>query len=213
MKLAIVDCGSGNLWSVANAFRRVFAESEIAGEAEIVSDADALRRADRLVLPGVGAFATCREALGANNDLEEALSERVLQDGTPFLGICVGMQLLADIGEEEVRCKGLGWLGGTVRRLPQTGDIRIPHMGWNAFDWVAPHSLFASIKPGDHAYFVHSYRYVPTRSGDAIATVAYGTPIVAAVARGNIAGTQFHPEKSQRAGLRFLENFLRWSPG
>ena len=212
MKVAVVDCGSGNLRSVINAFRRAFAETGAPGDAEITADPDRIRQADRIVLPGVGAFASCRRGIDAGEGLGAALDERVRQEGAPFLGICVGMQLLAGIGREDGETPGLGWLGGEVDRVPSAPGLPIPHMGWNEFDWIAPHPLFEGIAAGDHVYFAHSYRYLPEEEKDVAATVRHGGPVVAAVARGNIAGMQFHPEKSQVSGLRLLGNFLRWMP-
>ena len=212
MKVAIADCGSGNLRSVVNAFARVFDETGIEGTAEITASPNAIARADRVVLPGVGAFSVCRQGIEKQRELGEALEQRVRKDGVPFLGICVGMQLLAQTGYEDGATPGFGWLDGEVRRLPEAPGRPTPHMGWNDFDYVRPHPLFEGIAVGSHAYFVHSYHYESARAEDVLATVQYGTPLVAALARGNIAGTQFHPEKSQQVGLRMLANFLRWSP-
>ncbi len=212
MSIAIVDCGSGNLRSVSNAFRRVLAETGSNKTAAVTSDPKAVREADRIVLPGVGAFATCKQGILDRKGLAAALEERVVGNRAPFLGICVGMQLLAEVGRENLTVKGFGWLGGDVERIPDAAGLRIPHMGWNDFVSVRPHPLFEGIRPGDHAYFVHSYAYKPRNPEHVAATVHYGAPITAAVVNGNIAGTQFHPEKSQAVGLRLLANFLEWCP-
>lgn len=212
MTIAILDCGSGNLRSVSNAFARVLRETGGKTQAQVTDRADPLRAAERIVLPGVGAFAACKHGLAKQEGLVEALEERVLRDGVPFLGICVGMQLLAEVGREIRLSYGLDWLGGEVVRIPDGPGIRIPHMGWNTFTTIADHPLFAGVAPGDHAYFVHSYAYHPEDPGDIVATVEHGGAIVAAVGRDNIAGTQFHPEKSQTVGLRILANFLLWNP-
>ena len=212
MRVAIIDCGSGNLRSVDNAFRRVAGELGLAATVEVVREAGPVRRADRLVLPGQGAFAVCRDGVRSRPGLLAALTERVRVDRVPFLGICVGMQLLADRGHERGSHHGFGWLGGEVTRIPAAPGRRIPHMGWNELHRAAPHPLTDGLAAGDHAYFVHSYRYLPARQEDVLITADYGVEVVAAVARDNIAGTQFHPEKSQQAGLRLLANFLRWSP-
>ena len=212
MRVVVIDCGSGNLRSVTNAFRRVGDEIGIPLSVEVAEDAQPVRLADRLVLPGQGAFAVCRGGIESRPGLYEALRERVLGSGVPFLGICVGMQLLADTGRERGEHPGFGWLGGEVDRIPAAPGRRIPHMGWNELVPASPHPLLGGLGAGDHAYFVHSYRYLPEVRDDVIATADYGVEIVAAVARGNIAGTQFHPEKSQKAGLQLIANFLRWEP-
>jgi len=212
MKVVIVDCGSGNLRSVANAFFRAVADAGAAVEVEISDQAEAVRSADRLVLPGQGAFGVCLAGLRRQPGLVAALEERVCRDGAPFLGICVGMQLLADVGRERGDHPGFGWLGGEVTRIPATPGRRIPHMGWNDLSSVKPHPLLAGVGVGDHVYFVHSYRYRPAGRQDILASAEYGEEVVAAVARRNIAGTQFHPEKSQKTGLRLIANFLRWQP-
>jgi len=214
MRIAIVDYGSGNLRSAAKAFERAGADHKDAVEVVVTSRADVVASADRVVLPGVGAFADCRAGLGAVDGMVDALDEFVRDKGRPFLGICVGMQLLADVGLEYGEHAGLGWVGGEVRAI-DPGDVRkkVPHMGWNALRITeSPANLFAGIDPGAHVYFVHSYGFAPTDDGCILAEVDYGPPIVSAVAKGNIAGTQFHPEKSQAVGLRFIANFLSWSP-
>ena len=214
MRIAIVDYGSGNLRSAAKAFERAGADHGAAVEVTVTSKAEIVADADRVVLPGVGAFADCRAGLGAVDGMVDALDEFVHKKGRPFLGICVGMQLLADRGLEHGEHAGLGWIGGEVRAI-EPGDVhkKVPHMGWNALRIKeSPANLFAGIDPGDHVYFVHSYGFVPSNDSCVLAEVEYGPPIVSAVAKGNIAGTQFHPEKSQAVGLRFIANFLSWSP-
>ncbi len=213
MTVAVVDCGSGNLRSVRNALLRAQSECGAGGGAEVTSDPQRVLAAERIVLPGVGAFATCRRGLEERAGLMEAMERKVIGEGAPFLGICVGMQLLADTGRERETTAGLGWLGGEVARLAGGPGLRIPHMGWNDLRGVARHPLFEGIGEGEHVYFVHSYAYAPKRKDDIAAVADYGGPVTAAVARGNIAGTQFHPEKSQAAGIRLLANFLRWEPG
>ena len=214
MRIAIVDYGSGNLRSAAKAFERAGGGHDGAVEVLVTSRADVVAAADRVVLPGVGAFADCRAGLGAVDGMVEALQEFVQQSGRPFLGICVGMQLLADRGLEHGEHAGLGWIGGEVRAI-EPGDrrMKVPHMGWNALRIKEnPATLFAGVDPGAHVYFVHSYGFVPTQQNCVLAEVDYGPPIVAAIRKGNIVGTQFHPEKSQAVGLRFIANFLSWSP-
>ncbi|WP_333834345.1 imidazole glycerol phosphate synthase subunit HisH [Rubrimonas sp.] len=211
MSTAILDYGSGNLRSAQKAFERMAAETGAGGPIALTADPDVARKADRLVLPGVGAFADCAAGVQAAG-LREVLEERVIAGGAPFLGICVGMQLMARIGREHGDCPGFGWIGGEVVRLtPSDPALKIPHMGWNA---LAPsgHPLFEGIAAGDHAYFVHSFHFVPDDPAHVLATAEYGGPVVAAVGRDNLAGTQFHPEKSQATGLRLIANFLRWKP-
>ena len=211
MSTAILDYGSGNLRSAQKAFERMAAESGVGGPILLTADPDVARKADRLVLPGVGAFADCAEGVAAAG-LREVLEERAIRGGAPFLGICVGMQLMARIGREHGDCDGFGWIGGEVVRLtPSDPALKIPHMGWNALT-CSTHPLFEGIAEGDHAYFVHSYHFVPDDPAHALARVEYGGPVVAAVGRDNLAGTQFHPEKSQATGLRLIANFLRWRP-
>ena len=199
MTIALIDYGAGNLHSVHNALKA-------AGAADVAVTADPaiVATADRIVLPGVGAFGACAAGLRAIPGMVEALDQRVLKDAAPFLGVCVGMQLLAKTGEELGTHQGLGWLDGTVRELP-ANDVRIPHMGWNDVVPVVPHPL---IEPGE-AYFLHSFAY----DGEAVlATTEHGDRVTAAIGRDNFAGVQFHPEKSQRYGLALLERFLRWNP-
>ena len=206
--LALIDYGAGNLQSVANALRTAAAASGWGGEIAVTADPDVVRQADRVVLPGVGSFKACAEGLGGIDGLVEAMAARVLGGGAPFLGICVGMQLLATRGVEHGETAGLGWVPGEVRRIePADAHIKVPHMGWND---VVPVGA-GLIVPGE-AYFLHSYHFVPDDAGDAAATTSHGGPLVAAVARGPILGLQFHPEKSQTYGLALLTRFLGWKP-
>lgn len=218
MKTAIIDYGSGNLRSAAKAFARAAAETG-KGAVIVTSDASEVARADRIVLPGVGAFADCRRGLDAVPGMVEALRKTVLEHKRPFLGICVGMQLMADAGFEHGETQGLSWIPGKVVELkpqgaaPDGGVYRVPHMGWNELMFDKPaHPLFAGFSPGDHVYFVHSYHLDCANPADRLATVSYGQTITAAVGRDNMVGTQFHPEKSQALGLRLISNFLAWSP-
>ncbi|HET7409510.1 MAG TPA: imidazole glycerol phosphate synthase subunit HisH [Paracoccaceae bacterium] len=211
MTTVIVDYGSGNLRSAEKAFQRMSAE---AGGApiEVTADPDAVARADRIVLPGVGAYADCRRGLEAIPGLLDAVFARVAE-GYPFLGICVGMQLIATRGLEHGETPGFGWVPGDVVRLsPSNPALKVPHMGWNELVIDAPHPVLEGIRPGDHAYFVHSYHLRPADPAMRLAHVDYGEPVTAVVARDNMAGTQFHPEKSQATGLRLIANFLRWRP-
>jgi imidazole glycerol-phosphate synthase subunit HisH len=213
-RLAIVDYGSGNLRSAAKAFERAAADRGIALDVAVTARPEDVARADRIVLPGVGAFGDCRAGLDGLSGMVDALEDAVQARGRPFLGICVGMQLMATRGLEHGEHKGLGWIGGTVAALaPADPSLKVPHMGWNDLRLAAPaHPLFDGIPAGAHAYFVHSYALRPEDPADAVATVDYGGAVVAAVARGNIAGTQFHPEKSQAVGLTLIANFLDWRP-
>jgi imidazole glycerol-phosphate synthase subunit HisH len=209
MKLCVVDYGSGNLRSAAKAF-----EHEARGAAEVIvtADAETVRKADRIVLPGQGAFGDCAAGLRAVPGMVEALEDAVLKRAVPFLGICVGMQLLAATGYEHGIHAGLGWLGGEVRKMtPADPALKLPQLGWNALEFKA-HPLLAGWPPGAHVYFANSYHYRPADPAAAIAHADYGGPIVAAVAKGNVAGTQFHPEKSQAIGLTLVSNFLSWRP-
>jgi len=210
-RCVIIDYGSGNLRSAANALERAVRDHALDARIIVSGDPDAVRGADRIVLPGVGAFADCRRGLDAVPGLVEALQERVLKGGVPFLGICVGMQLIADRGLEHGVPSGLGWIPGDVAVL-EGRALRIPHMGWNELEIARPHALLAGIRPGSHAYFVHGYALQAADPGMVIATTEYGGPVAAMVARDNIAGTQFHPEKSQAVGLALLANFLAWQP-
>lgn len=212
--VAIIDYGAGNLRSAAKAFSRAAGESD--AEIVVTADADIVRRADRIVLPGVGAFADCMAGLDAVPGMHAVLTEKVIAGDTPFLGICVGMQLLASVGREKVETKGLGWIAGAVERIvPSDPGLKIPHMGWNTFEVHRPHALLDGIETGEtglHAYFVHSYHMRVENPDEMVATADYGGPITAIVARDNIFGTQFHPEKSQALGLALISNFLKWRP-
>ena len=213
MTTVIIDYGSGNLRSAAKSFERVARETGT-GVILVSGQAEDVARATRIVLPGVGAFADCWAGLNAAEGLVDALTEAVQARGVPFLGICVGMQLLAREGREHgVRTPGLGWIDGTVDLIrPADPALKIPHMGWNELQIGNPHPVLDGITTGDHAYFVHSYAMSVTDAADVAATVDYGGPVTAAVARANVFGTQFHPEKSQRTGLRLISNFLKWTP-
>jgi glutamine amidotransferase len=215
MTTVIVDYGSGNLHSAAKAFER--AAREGGGEKIVVSsDPDDVRRADRVVLPGVGAFADCRRGLDAVPGMIDALEDTVQKKGKPFFGICVGMQLMAERGREYEVTEGLGWIKGEVNRIaPSDKNLKIPHMGWNTLESDTRHPVLAGIPLGPaglHAYFVHSYQLNAQDEGDVIARAEYGGPITAMVGRDNIVGTQFHPEKSQKLGLALISNFLKWTP-
>jgi imidazole glycerol-phosphate synthase subunit HisH len=214
--VAIIDYGSGNLRSAAKAFEREAGAVEASPTIVVTSDPEVVRRADRVVLPGVGAFADCRAGLLAVTGMREALEQRVVRDGAPFLGICVGMQLMAERGLEKGVHEGLGWIKGDVRLLePSDPALKIPHMGWNTVHFAQPHPLFEGIADGDeglHAYFVHSYHLATAEPDQLMATADYGGPVTAAVGRDNMFGTQFHPEKSQTLGLALIRNFLRWRP-
>jgi glutamine amidotransferase len=213
MKVAIVDYGSGNLRSAAKAFERAAAEAGIAARIEVTDQPETVAAADRVVLPGVGAFADCRRGLAAVPGLEAAIGEAVMARARPFLGICVGMQLLAEQGREFETVAGLGWIRGEVVAIePRDPALKIPHMGWNEIEPRATHPLLAGLAAGDHAYFVHSYHFRLAEPADLLAVTDYGGPLAAVVGHDNLAGTQFHPEKSQEAGLRLIGNFLRWRP-
>ena len=213
MKVAIVDYGSGNLRSAAKAFERAASENGISARIEVTNRPEAVSGADRVVLPGVGAFADCRRGLASVPDLESALCEAVIARSRPFLGICVGMQLMADRGREFETVAGLGWIGGEVVAIePRDRAFKIPHMGWNEIEPRASHPLIAELGAGAHAYFVHSYHFRLADPANLVAVTDYGGPLTAIIGRDNLAGTQFHPEKSQAAGLRLIGNFLRWRP-
>ncbi|TVR99732.1 MAG: imidazole glycerol phosphate synthase subunit HisH [Rhodospirillales bacterium] len=214
MSVAIIDYGSGNLRSAAKAFERAVDSDGLRLEVRVTGDPAAVAAASHIVLPGVGAFADCRQGLAALPGMDEALERAVIRDGRPFLGICVGMQLLATTGREHGDYPGLGWIGGDVVRLtPADPGLKIPHMGWNELEPMAEdHPVLAGITPGAHAYFVHSYGMVPADPGTILATCDYGGAVTAIVGRDNIIGTQFHPEKSQAVGLRLIADFLRWRP-
>ena len=216
MLIAIIDYGSGNLCSAAKAFERAARESGLDAQVLVTSSPDDVRKADHIVLPGVGAFADCRAGLDAVDGMTDALDEAVIKGGKPFLGICVGLQLLASRGLEHGVTEGLGWIPGDVVALePKDPNLKIPHMGWNTVDVVRDHPIWAGIPTGPdglHAYFVHSYHLEPTDPGHILATADYAQTITASVGRGNIVGTQFHPEKSQKLGLALISNFLKWRP-
>jgi imidazole glycerol-phosphate synthase subunit HisH len=214
--VAIVDYGSGNLHSAAKAFERAARESGHDQPIVVTSRPDEVVRADRVVLPGVGAFADCRRGLDAVPGMVEALNETVRKKGRPFLGICVGMQLMAARGREYEVTQGLGWIPGEVDRIaPNDPALKIPHMGWNTLNARKPHALLDGIPVGPqglHGYFVHSYHLKTTDPSDLVAEADYGGPVTAIVGRDSMVGTQFHPEKSQRLGLRLIANFLAWTP-
>jgi glutamine amidotransferase len=214
--VAIIDYGSGNLHSAAKAFERAARENGHGEPIVVTDDPDKVRAADRVVLPGVGAFADCRRGLDALPGMVEALDDAVRHGGRPFLGICVGMQLMAERGREYEVTEGLGWIAGEVTRIePRNPALKIPHMGWNTLDEIEPHPLFTGIplgRDGLHAYFVHSYHFAVSDRADLVASADYGGPVTAFVARDNYAGTQFHPEKSQKLGLALIANFLDWKP-
>ncbi|MEM8798496.1 MAG: imidazole glycerol phosphate synthase subunit HisH [Pseudomonadota bacterium] len=227
MKLAIVDYGSGNLRSAAKAFERAAGEANTRCEISVTADPDLVANADRIILPGVGAFRACRDGLFALDGMVEALEGAIFGKGRPLFGICVGMQLLADIGEEFGETPGLGWIGGRVIAIPPKPGRIIPHMGWNTLamkkqtviggeqegvETLSSHTLFKNIDPDDHAYFVHSYHMVADAQTVVAETNYDGVTLAAAVAKDNIFATQFHPEKSQRLGLQLFQNFLGWEP-
>ncbi|HEX6859424.1 MAG TPA: imidazole glycerol phosphate synthase subunit HisH [Caulobacteraceae bacterium] len=208
--VALIDYGSGNLRSAEKALRRA---ADGAADIVVTSDPDVVARAGRIVLPGVGAFAACMEALRARDGLVEAMTEAVRSRGAPFLGVCVGMQLLATRGLEFGVTPGLDWIGGDVVKMsPRGANLKVPHMGWNAVELIRPHPLFDEEPQGSHMYFTHSFTLRPSEASDVLATAEHGGAFVAAVARGNVAGVQFHPEKSQAAGLLLLKSFLEWRP-
>ncbi len=215
MSVALIDYGSGNLRSAAKAFEHVIRALDLPMAVQVTGDPRAVRAASHIVLPGVGAFGDCRRGLDALDGMVEALSRAVLEDGRPFLGICVGMQLLADVGREHGDHPGLGWIPGEVILLAEARakGLKIPHMGWNALTLLQPaHPVLAGIGDNAHAYFVHSYALKPERPEHVLAQVDYGGPVTAVVGRDNIVGTQFHPEKSQRVGLTLIGNYLKWRP-
>ncbi|WP_126979499.1 imidazole glycerol phosphate synthase subunit HisH [Frigidibacter oleivorans] len=212
MLTALVDYDSGNLHSAEKAFQRMAAETG-SGRVVVTSDPDLVARADRIVLPGDGAFPACRAALGAHGGLFEAIEAAVQGRGVPFLGICIGMQMLATRGREYAETAGFGWIGGEVVRIaPADPALKVPHMGWNDLVVDHPHPVLDGIATGDHAYFVHSYHFRVADPAQRLAHVDYAGEITAIVGRDTIVGTQFHPEKSQATGLRLIANFLRWRP-
>ncbi|MGN6774498.1 imidazole glycerol phosphate synthase subunit HisH [Rhizobium sp.] len=216
MRVAIIDYGSGNLRSATKAFERAVRETGIDAEIDLTDDAERVATADRIVLPGVGAYADCRRGLDAVPGMAEAVVEVVEHKARPFLGICVGMQLMSSRGLEKTITEGFGWIKGDVKEMtPSDPNLKIPQIGWNTLDIRHPHALFDGIETGPgglHAYFVHSYHLSADNGDDVIATTNYGGPMTAFVGRDNIAGAQFHPEKSQKLGLALIANFLRWKP-
>lgn len=216
MNVAIIDYGSGNLHSAAKAFERAARDSGCNTAVIVTADPDQLRSAERIVLPGVGAFKDCRDGLKAVSGMWETLEDEVIRCGKPFLGICVGMQLMASRGLEHDVTEGFGWIPGDVKPLVSSDpSFKIPHMGWNTLDVRRPHALLDGMELGAgglHAYFVHSYHLDARNPSDLIATADHGMPVTAMVGRDNLAGTQFHPEKSQTLGLTLIANFLRWRP-
>lgn len=216
MQIAIIDYGSGNLRSAQKAFERAAHEAGISADIKITSDADWVLKADRIVLPGVGAYADCRKGLDEVSGMVEALEETVIKQAKPFLGICVGMQLMATRGLEKATTSGLGWIAGDVVELqPEDKRLKIPQIGWNTLEVQKPHPLLDGIKTGEdglHAYFVHSYHMQCANRDECTATTNYGGAVTAMIGKENMVGTQFHPEKSQRLGLALISNFLKWAP-
>ena len=216
MSVAIIDYGSGNLHSAAKAFERAARNLPTPPAIVVTSDPDVVAKADRIVLPGVGAFADCRHGLDALDGMVGALDEAVRARGRPFFGICVGMQLMATRGKEYVTTDGLDWIAGDVEKIaPADASLKIPHMGWNTLDVARPHAMLRDLPLGEdgrHAYFVHSYHLHAADEADVVARADYGGPVTAIVARDTAFGTQFHPEKSQRFGLALIGNFLTWTP-
>jgi imidazole glycerol-phosphate synthase subunit HisH len=215
-RIALIDYGSGNLHSARKAVERAATDAGLSVDVLVTHDPATIRGCDRIILPGVGAFADCARGLRAVSELVEALEEAVHKQGKPFLGICVGMQLLASRGLEHGITEGLGWIKGDVRQIELSDPgLKIPHMGWNTLHPQREHSLTQGLDLGAfgwHAYFVHSYAFEPKNLDDVVAVTNYGGPVTALIAKDNIAGTQFHPEKSQKLGLGLLANFLRWQP-
>ncbi len=212
MLTVLIDYDSGNLHSAEKAFQRMAAETA-GGDILVSSRPEDVARADRIVLPGDGAFPSCRAELGTYGGLFEAISEAVITRGRPFLGICVGMQMMASWGREYTDTAGFDWIKGEVVKItPADAALKVPHMGWNDLVIDRPHAVLAGISTGDHAYFVHSYQFRVINSADRLAHVDYGTDITAIIGRDNMIGAQFHPEKSQSAGLRLIANFLAWKP-
>jgi glutamine amidotransferase len=216
MRVAIIDYGSGNLRSATKAFERAAREAGIAAQIDLTDSPERVATADRIVLPGVGAYADCRRGLASLAGMEEALTEAVEKAGRPFLGICVGMQLMSSRGLEKTVTEGFGWIrGDVVEMTPDDPSLKIPQIGWNTLTLKRPHALFDGIPTGEnglHAYFVHSYHLAAEVAEDVVAESDYGGPVTAFVTRGNKAGAQFHPEKSQTLGLALISNFLRWKP-
>lgn len=221
MKIALIDYGAGNLHSAGKALERALDEAGLSGHIVLGANPDEIAEADRIVLPGDGAYRDCREALALVDGLEEVLDRQVRVKGRPFLGICVGMQLLSDIGEERGETKGLGWIPGRVvaldpaERYLQGIPLKVPHMGWNTLERRGEHPVLDGLSFGEgglHAYFLHSYHLLPSNPADLLATADYGGPVSAIVGRDTVVGTQFHPEKSQALGIKLLANFVKWAP-
>ena len=214
--IAIIDYGSGNLRSAGKAFERVIAEKGLDAKVQVTDDPDLVANANRVVLPGVGAFADCRSGVAAVPGMEQALFHAVTVKKVPFLGICVGMQLMAERGLEHGVTDGFGWISGDVTAIePSDPNLKIPHMGWNVLEQTRPHPILDGISTGPdglHAYFVHSFHLQTANEADVIARADYGGPVTAIVGRDNLVGTQFHPEKSQALGLALIGNFLTWTP-
>ena len=209
----IIDYESGNLRSAAKAFERVAKEEGLDTTVVVTSDVDQVMKADHIVLPGVGAYGDCMAGLSRLDGMIDALNECVHRNGRPFLGVCVGMQLMADRGLEHGETSGLGWISGDIVALePADQTLKVPHMGWNELNLKTAHAVFDGICDGDHTYFVHSFHYKATNPDHILADVDYGGPVVSAVGRDNLVGTQFHPEKSQATGLKLIANFLKWKP-
>lgn len=216
MSIALIDYGSGNLHSAAKAFERAARALELPEKVVVTRDPETVYRADRIVLPGVGAFADCRKGLDALDGMVDAMTQAVRGKARPFFGICVGMQLMATQGKEHVTTPGLDWISGDVEKIaPRDESLKIPHMGWNTLDLAREHPVLEKLPLGDkgrHAYFVHSYHLNAASEGDVVARADYGGPLTAIVAKDTMFGTQFHPEKSQRFGLALIANFLKWKP-
>ena len=211
-RIALIDYGSGNIHSAERALLEAATRAERRREISVTADPLAIKHSNAIVLPGVGHFADCAANLRAKDGLVDALEEAVLKDGKPFLGICVGMQLLSDIGREDGETPGLGWIPGEVVKIDPGPDYRVPHMGWNEISLAREHPMLAGLGDTPHVYFTHSYVFRTAQNTHTAATAQYGRPLVAAVARDNIFGTQFHPEKSQATGLKILSNFMTWEP-
>lgn len=210
--LALIDYGSGNLHSAERALRVAAAAAQVDLDITVTDDPGLVAGADRIVLPGVGHFADCAKGLFSRTGLVEALETAVQSRGVPFLGICVGMQLLASRGLEDGVTAGLGWIAGDVDRIRPGGNLKVPHMGWNSLETVRAHPVLDALGEDPHVYFTHSYAFEPASRHDVVTTTGYGGDIVSVVGRDNLIATQFHPEKSQRVGLKLLSNFLAWKP-
>jgi glutamine amidotransferase len=211
--VALIDYGSGNLRSVAKAFERIARDEDLKASITVTRDPDFIKKASHVVLPGVGSFADCYSGLKQCEGMIEAIDLHSLKKGNPFLGICVGMQLLADYGKEHGLHEGLGWIAGEIIPLKKSSEtIKIPHMGWNTISIEQPHCLLKNISDNEHVYFVHSYHFKLNDQKNLFASTEHGQKIAAMIAKGTVIGTQFHPEKSQKVGLTFLSNFLKWCP-